>query len=1570
MLRYFSVRAFCALMWLLIPLAVHGADKKWTAAVSGDFADPARWTGGVPGAGDTASFNEAGTYTVTFDNAPNPLANPVHNQDLFVDGSTVTFTSGSGGPYTYRLTGAGGDDAAITSGALTLGTSGNPLHLTVDDDLLVRGGATLNVNHGSDVNTLDLLLATINGGGNGTIVVDGTNSQLNVTNGFSLAQNGNTGTLSYRNASQGTWSGTVNLGFSGNAATVAILNVESNADLNTGILNVGTGTAAATGTVNIHGSDSTLVQSVASTLTVGTAAAGIGAINIGTTIDGGTLSTGTGTLTINATGTVTIGSGANTGTLDANGDININGGLLQRANSTSTFNWASGKTMTIQNGGRFSVEGAYTTTLNAMYNITGSGSMLEITGSPANLLLTNGAEIHVSSGGHLAVSSAQGLGIGGPGGDGVLTVDGSGSTVTSPNGLFNNWGVTGGNATVTFSNDATGVFNGQISLALAGAAADVMIQSGADLSAGGLHLASNGGSATLNIQGSGSTFAQTDTDTIIVGHASTGAAVINIGTTASGAAFTSTGMLTINATGEVNIGSGANTGTLNANGDVTINGGVLTRGSSGTFELQSGKTMTIQNSGNASFAGSYNTANNAIYNVTGGGSILETLGAGSLHIGNGAQMSVNSGGVVSSAITSFIGTNGDGTLIVDGSGSTANGLIATWAGGGFTANVTFSNGAVGNFGSTSLANDSTTGTTANVDVLSGADLNLSGSLSLAANGGATTSATLDIQGSGSSVVQTGVSSVTVGHASEGTATINIGTTDSGATFDTGDGPLTINATGTVNVGSGANTGTLITEGVTINGGQLNRAQGSVFGLDAGRTLAIQNGGRASFDGGYSTSTATYNIDGAGSTLETVSGSFVVNSGGQVNVTSGGSLTSASLLSIGSTFFGTLTVDGPGSTVSAAGAGSNVWGGAGGAATVVFRNHAAGTFVGEIGLAGNTTAFDTDVTIESGADLAAGGLSLATLGGASSAANLTIRDAGSTVSLSLGTDLVIGHASTGTAVINVQDGGALTVGAGGETILNATGEINIDGGSVDLQTLTDNGGTINFVAGSLSYLGNLTVGIGGMLGTDLTLTGTRQLTLDGATTVDAFHSLTLDGGSISTGSLVVNGTFAFNSGTLSITGVGGLTVGSGGPFGSAFTLGAGRTLNVTNTTTISSGALFVLDSGSAFTSVTLANNGELAMNGLAATANATTVNNAGLIRGEGRIIAAVNNNAGGEIRAEFGKRIKIDGANGANAGRINLQGGTAEFTQALTNGSSGQILGRGTLSVGGTGLDNEGHVALSSGITDVFGDVTNDTADVTRGISVSGNADVTFWDDVTNVAGSLFRVSGGSSATFFGTFAGAGISGTGDVFLEADVTPGASPAIAEFGGNVSFGSHAELQIELAGVAAGSQHDRIDVAGTLSLDGALSVFLINGFNPAVNNSFDILDWGSLSGTFDSISLPALSGFVAWDTSNLYTTGVLAVAPALPGDFNVDGSVDAADYVVWRKGLGTAHTPDDFNVWRANFGATAGIGSGSAGASPAQTGVPEPGTVRLLAYAVLLAGTGLGSYRNRLPCSNKYP
>lgn len=52
----------------------------------------------------------------------------------------------------------------------------------------------------------------------------------------------------------------------------------------------------------------------------------------------------------------------------------------------------------------------------------------------------------------------------------------------------------------------------------------------------------------------------------------------------------------------------------------------------------------------------------------------------------------------------------------------------------------------------------------------------------------------------------------------------------------------------------------------------------------------------------------------------------------------------------------------------------------------------------------------------------------------------------------------------------------------------------------------------------------------------------------------------------------------------------------------------------------------------------------------------------------------------------------------------------------------------------------------------------------------------------------------------------------------------------------------------------------------------------------------------------------------------------AVSLPGDFNFDGRVDAADYTVWRDGLGSSYSQTDYNLWKNNFGRNAN-GNGSA-------------------------------------------
>jgi hypothetical protein len=99
---------------------------------------------------------------------------------------------------------------------------------------------------------------------------------------------------------------------------------------------------------------------------------------------------------------------------------------------------------------------------------------------------------------------------------------------------------------------------------------------------------------------------------------------------------------------------------------------------------------------------------------------------------------------------------------------------------------------------------------------------------------------------------------------------------------------------------------------------------------------------------------------------------------------------------------------------------------------------------------------------------------------------------------------------------------------------------------------------------------------------------------------------------------------------------------------------------------------------------------------------------------------------------------------------------------------------------------------------------------------------------------------------------------------------------------------------------------------------------------------------------------------DAVQLYDLA-LSASNILTGDYNHDGIVDAADYVVWRKGLGTTFTQNDYNVWRTHFGQTAGSGSGVS----ANAVVPEPATLVLLMFssAALCFTASLGRIKN--PC-----
>ena len=112
-------------------------------------------------------------------------------------------------------------------------------------------------------------------------------------------------------------------------------------------------------------------------------------------------------------------------------------------------------------------------------------------------------------------------------------------------------------------------------------------------------------------------------------------------------------------------------------------------------------------------------------------------------------------------------------------------------------------------------------------------------------------------------------------------------------------------------------------------------------------------------------------------------------------------------------------------------------------------------------------------------------------------------------------------------------------------------------------------------------------------------------------------------------------------------------------------------------------------------------------------------------------------------------------------------------------------------------------------------------------------------------------------------------------------------------------------------------------------------------------------SFNGTFlNTFAVPSEEG----EDGFTEATAFVVVPTGLIGDFNGNGVVDAADYVVWRNASPTDTLPNDdtpgavdasdYLDWRANFGLSAPAGSAALGTDP----IPEPAGVLLLLSAML--------------------
>jgi fibronectin-binding autotransporter adhesin len=568
----------------------------------------------------------------------------------------------------------------------------------------------------------------------------------------------------------------------------------------------------------------------------------------------------------------------------------------------------------------------------------------------------------------------------------------------------------------------------------------------------------------------------------------------------------------------------------------------------------------------------------------------------------------------------------------------------------------------------------------------------------------------------------------------------------------------------------------------------------------------------------------------------------------------------------------------------------------------------------------------------------------------------------------------GATFSGAGTITVNGGAALQLG-------NVAGQNNVLGsGGTNPPLAINAGGILTTASGTTHNVGVIHFNGGFMIGSATPQAPYADYTLNDTVFADGTGTLATISAA---GGVYMRGNISFNvgvansemdisaalgdeigtTGALTKTGSGLLVLSANNTYSGATAVKAGtlrvsqQSLPSSATTVGSNAVLEYVDSGTAFQ-------------------KATTYTGSGTLRktGTGTLVFGgqgnvnVNLSAGAVVDVQAGMLVGSSSYQGiwtSNLASLNIAGGATFDT--VEGGPTGAMQFD---ALTGAGSFHGGYFGNAGGLTTVtlgaaggsgtFSGSLSDDVSAHLAIVKAGSGTQTFsgsnsyMGGTTISGGTLVIAASGSlpagsavvnSATFkINAAATAGdISGTGTTSISAGNTLTAT----------SFAQGA-LAMQLAGAAAAA-NSKLNVTGALSLAATLTISLGVGFAPAAGNTFDILDWGTLNGTFSSLQLPALAGGLNWNTSQLYVSGALSIGGAL-GDYNHNGVVDAADYTLWRDTLGSSTSlaadgngngsidAGDYTIWTTNFGNHSGAGASS------NSAVPEPTTLSMLLAGIL--------------------
>jgi|GEM_PF-3568656 len=550
-------------------------------------------------------------------------------------------------------------------------------------------------------------------------------------------------------------------------------------------------------------------------------------------------------------------------------------------------------------------------------------------------------------------------------------------------------------------------------------------------------------------------------------------------------------------------------------------------------------------------------------------------------------------------------------------------------------------------------------------------------------------------------------------------------------------------------------------------------------------------------------------------------------GGTLDLSGGGPVTMGSYVQSAGTLTGSDTV-----TVT----GSLTWNGGtlGGTGAIV----AAGT----ADFGGSTKTLGRAFTVPAGATATwtAGSTALTGAGGFDNAGTFRVAHAGNASLFNGGGTGTRGFHNTGTFVKAAPAAGSVGMTTFGNplfldndgTVRVQSGELRIEGGGTHTGAF-DAAGTLTFASTNTFQAGAAVTGAGHVAfayGTASAFQAGSTYAVAGTTTVSGTLGLS-GGGAVTMGSYVQSAGTLTGSDTVTVTGpltwTGGTLDGTG-----AIVAAGGADLGGTTKTL---GRTFTVPAGRT----------------ASWTAGSIAFTGAGTFANLGRFEAA-------------------------HAGNASLFNGGGTGARGFDNAGTFVKIAPAAGSVGLTTLGspvffhNHGAVALRAGTLQLSGAVYTQTAGST---TLDGGGLLT--NTPVDIQGGLLQGTGAV---------------TGPVTNAGRVAPGLSPGMLTVSGSYTQASGGALAIELGGLAAGSGHDQLAVAGEASLGGTLDVSLLGGFVPSAGDTFDVVTYGLRTpGTgFATVSLPAgVSGTVSYgaDRATLTITGVSLPAGSSAGDPDPD-------------------------------------------------------------------------------------